>query len=170
MIKLSLRKARLGATTLVETAIAACLVAGFFATIYEVNAVCFRYIDASKESVAALQGVQDRIEGLRGLSFANLTSTSTMQTTLASPANSSDFVSKVQEVVTVSGYPSGTPTVTYTRPSGASSTVSASPSSPDFSSTTLVKVNVSYTWTMTFGGRARSEQTETIIAAGNKKA
>lgn len=170
MIKLTQRKAGLAATTLIETVIAASLLAGFFGTIYEVNAVCFRYIDASKESVAALQGIQDRVETLRGLSFANLTSATVMKTTLAATANSSDFVQKVQEVVTVSAYPGGSPTITYTRPAGSSSTVTSSPASPDFSSTTLVKVNVRYTWTMTFGGRSMSEQTETIIAAGNKKA
>jgi hypothetical protein len=32
-----------------------------------------------------------------------------------------------------------------------------------------VKVNVTYTWTTTFGGQSRSEQTETIISAGTKK-
>jgi hypothetical protein len=33
---------------MVETLVAAILVAVFFATIFEVNAVCLRYIDASK--------------------------------------------------------------------------------------------------------------------------
>ena len=169
-MKLSLSHIRLAGTTLAETVIAAALIAGFFGTIYEVNAVCFRYIDASKESVAALQGVQDRIEGLRGLSFSNLTSDSNLKTLLATPSNTSDFVQKVQEVITISGYPSGSPSATYTRPAGATVTVTSSPSGgADFTASTLVKVNVTYTWTMTLGGRSMTEQTETIVAAGNKK-
>jgi hypothetical protein len=35
--------------------------------------------------------------------------------------------------------------------------------------TTLVQVDVSTTWNMTLGGRARSEQTSTIISNGTKK-
>ena len=170
-MKSPISRIRLAGSTLIETVIAAALIAGFFGTIYEVNAVCFRYIDASKESVAALQGVQDRVEGVRGLSFGNLTSATSLKSIMATPSNTSDFVTKVQEVITISGYPSGTPTVTYTRPAGAVSTVTSVPSgSADFSNSTLVKVNVTYTWTMTLGGRQMSEQTETIISAGNKKA
>ena len=44
----------------------------FFAAIFEVNAICLRYIDASKEAVAAVHGVQDRMEGLRNLAFTDL--------------------------------------------------------------------------------------------------
>jgi Tfp pilus assembly protein PilV len=60
--------------TLVETVVAAALVGVFFAAIFEVNAICLRYIDASKEAVAAVHGVQDRIEGLRNLAFSDLIS------------------------------------------------------------------------------------------------
>jgi hypothetical protein len=33
----------------------------------------------------------------------------------------------------------------------------------------MVKVKVKYTWRATFGGRQRSEETETLVAAGIKK-
>jgi hypothetical protein len=159
------------ATTLVETVVAAALIAGFFGTIYEVNAVCFRYIDASKEVVGALEGVHDRIEQLRGLTFANLTSATNVKSTMSTPANSSDFARGVQEVVTITDYFNSAKSTVFTRPAGASSTVTAVPSSgADFSTSTLVKVNVTYTWTTTFGGRSMSEQSETIVSAGNKKA
>jgi hypothetical protein len=185
-------------TTLVETLVAATLVGAFFVTIFEVNAVCLRYIEASKECVAAVQGVQDRVEGLRNLAFSDLISPGYMMSaqptpspsgprpiSLVYPSNSSDLASQVEEVVTVSGYPSGTPfpgstpTITYTRPSptpgaprppGALVYPTAAPAtSPDFSSMTMVKVKVKYTWTATLGGRQQSEETETLIAAGTKK-
>ncbi len=50
------------AFTLVEVMVAAILVTIFFASIFELNAVCLRYIGASKESLAAVQSVQDRSE------------------------------------------------------------------------------------------------------------
>ena len=48
--------------TLSEVMVGLVLLAVFFASIFELNAVCLRYIDATKESVAALQSVQDRAE------------------------------------------------------------------------------------------------------------
>src|SRR5262249_61473923 len=71
-----------------KPAVAAALVGAFFAAIFEINAVCLRYIDASKEAVAAVQGVQDRIEGLRNLAFTDLTSPAYMMNAQATPAPS----------------------------------------------------------------------------------
>ena len=169
--------------TLIETVVAAALVGAFFATIFEINAVCLRYINASKQAVAAVQGVQDRIEGLRNLVFTDLTSPAYMMNAQATPApagprpvslvypsNSSDLASEVTEEVTVSAYPSGSPSITYTRSPGAAIYPTASPNTAgDFSSTTLVKVKVKYTWNATFTQRQQSEDAETLIAAGTKK-
>src|ERR1700686_3758597 len=84
-------------TTMVETMVAVALVAAFFATIFELNAVCLRYIDASKERVAALQGVQDRLEALRNLVFtpdpngSDLANATYLKSLMVTPANGSDF-------------------------------------------------------------------------------
>src|SRR5213079_891592 len=122
--------------TLAETLVAATLVGAFFVTIFEVNAVCLRYIDtflarvdvtqadgvdfdASKECVAAVQGVQDRIEGLRNLAFTDLISPAYMMNPQPTPSgspsgprpmswvypsNSSALAARVTEEVIVSGY------------------------------------------------------------------
>jgi Tfp pilus assembly protein PilV len=170
-------------STLVEVLVAASLIAAFFVTIFEVNAFCLRYVDASKECVGAVQGVQDRVEGLRNLDFNNLISPTYMMNpqptpnpsgsrpmSLVYPANSSDFAAKVTEVVTISAYPSGSPSITYTRAPGAAVYPVAFPNTTgDFSSTTLVKLKVQYSWNTTLGRRALSEETETLIAAGTKK-
>ena len=71
--------------TLVEVLFAAALMAGFFASIFELNAVCLRYIDASKETIAALETVHDRCEKLRNLAFTDLTSTAYLQGLMAKP-------------------------------------------------------------------------------------
>ena len=160
-------------TTLVETAVAATLIAVFFATIFELNAVCLRYIDASKESVAALQGVQARIETLRNLAFTDMTNATFVQNLMVNPANGSDFAkTKPTERVTIKNYDTTTnpPTVSagvqIKRLPGAIVTPSITGSLP--SGAAVVLVNVKYTWSM-LGGRSGSEQTETIISSGTKK-
>lgn len=156
------------ATTMPEVLIAAVLLAVFFASIFELNAVCLRYIDASKESVAALQLAQDRTEVLRNLAFSDLTSTSYVQSLLSSPANASEFTKKATEVVKISAYPTAmTNGVTqFTRSPNGTVTVDSTASSLG---STLVQVDVTTSWQMTLGSRPRSEQVTSIISNGTKK-
>ena len=58
-----------GGFTLVEVMMAAILAVIFFASIFEINAMCLRSIGSAKESLAAIQSVQDRTERLRNLAF-----------------------------------------------------------------------------------------------------
>jgi Tfp pilus assembly protein PilV len=153
-------------TTLVEVLVAAVLVAVFFASIFELNAMCLRFIDASKESLAALQSVQDRTETLRNLSFSDLTSTTVVQSLMATAANPAPFSQKATEVVKISKYPTANGVTQFTRsPDG---TVVNDSVATDLG-TQLVKVDVAVSWTMTLGGRARIEQTSSIISNGTKK-
>ena len=153
------------ALTLPEVLVAVLLLAIFCASVFELNAVCLRYIDASKESIAALQTVHDRCEVLRNLSFSDLTAQSTVQSLLANPANGSDFCKKATEVVKISAYPTANGVTQFTRtPSG---TVTTDSTATDLGSG-LVQVDISTSWNM-LGGRARSEQTSTIISNGTKK-
>jgi Tfp pilus assembly protein PilV len=152
--------------TFVEVMLAVLLVATFFASIFELNAVCLRYIDATKESIAALQSVHDRCEKLRNLVFTDLTSTSYLQTMLAAAANNSDFCNKATETVKLRAYPTANGITQLTRsPQGAVSVNSTATSL----GSSLVQIDVITTWNMTLGGRSRTEQTSTIISAGQKK-
>ncbi len=151
--------------TLPEVLVAVVLLATFCASIFELNAVCLRYIDASKESIAALQSVHDRCEVLRNLAFTDLTTKSYVQSLLATPANGSDFCKKATEVVKISAYPTPNGVTQFTRtPDGA---VTNNLTATDLG-TSLVQVDVSTSWNM-LGGRARSETTSTIISNGTKK-
>ena len=153
------------AMTFPEVLVAVLLLAIFCGSVFELNAVCLRYIDASKESAAALESVHDRCEVLRNLSFTDLTTTSTVQSLLSSPANSSAFCNNATETVTISAYPTANGATQFTRtPNG---TVTLNSTATDLG-TTLVEVDVSTSWNM-LGGRARSEQTSTIISNGTKK-
>ncbi len=153
------------AMTFPEVLVAVLLLAIFCASIFELNAVCLRYIDASKESIAALQSVHDRCEVLRNLAFADLTTTSTVQSLLVTPPNGSDFRKKATEVVKISAYPTANGVTQFTRtPDGV---VNNDSTATDLG-TSLVQVDVSTSWNM-LGGRARSETTSTIISNGTKK-
>ena len=151
--------------TFPEVLVAVLLLAIFCASVFELNAVCLRYIDASKESVAALQSVHDRCEVLRNLAFTDLTTKSYVQSLLATPANGSDFCKKATEVVKISGYPTANGVTQFTRTSDG--TVTNDLTATDLG-TSLVQVDVSTSWNM-LGGRARSETTSTIISNGTKK-
>jgi len=148
-----------------EVLVAVLLLAVFCASVFELNAVCLRYIDASKESIAALQSVHDRCEVLRNVAFTDLTTNSYVQSLLATPANGSEFCKKATEVVKISAYPTANGATQFTRsPDG---TVTNDLTATDLG-TSLVQVDVSTLWNM-LGGRARSEQTSTIISNGTKK-
>jgi Tfp pilus assembly protein PilV len=152
--------------TLVEVMVSVLLLAGFFASIFELNAVCLRYIDASKESVAALQSVHDRCEALRNIAFSDLTTPTYVQTLMANPANSSDFCKRATEVIKISAYPTPNGVTQYTRVVGG--TVTLNSTATDLGSG-LVQIDVSTSWNMTLGGRGRTEQTSTIVSNGSKK-
>src|SRR5216684_8920063 len=118
-MKLRTTRSNLG-MTFPEILVALLLLATFCGSIFELNAVCLRYIDTSKESVAALQSVHDRCEVLRNLTFTDLTNTSYIQTLLGTAPNSSDFCKKATEVVKISSYPTANGVTQLTRsPSGA---------------------------------------------------
>jgi len=153
------------AMTFPEVLVAVLLLAIFCASIFELNAVCLRYIDASKDSIAALQSVHDRCEALRNLAFADLTTPSTVQSLLATPPNGSDFCKKATEVVRISAYPTANGVTQFTRTSDG--VVNNDSTATDLG-TSLVQVDVSTSWNM-LGGRARSETTSTIISNGTKK-
>jgi prepilin-type N-terminal cleavage/methylation domain-containing protein len=152
--------------TLPEVLVAILLLGSFFPSVFEVNSVCLRLINASKQSVAALQSVHDRCESLRNLNFSDLTSVSYVQGLLATAADTSDFCRNATEVVRISGYPVASGVTQFTRtPDGAVTTDSTA---ADLGST-LVQVDVSVSWSMAFGGRPRSEQATTIVSNGTKK-
>jgi hypothetical protein len=152
--------------TLPEALVGMVLLATFFASIFELNAVCLRYIDATKESVAALQSVQDRAEMLRNLAFTDLTKTEVVQALMTSAPNAAPFTQKATETVRLSAYPTPNGVTQFTRP--PSGVVTADSVATDLGKE-LVKVEVSVAWTMTLGGRARTEQTTNILSNGSKK-
>src|SRR5436305_13993945 len=93
------------AMTFPEVLVAVLLLAIFCASVFELNAVCLRYIDASKESMAALQSVHDRCEVSRNLAFTDLTTKSYVQSLLAAHPNGHAHCKKATQVVKLSAFP-----------------------------------------------------------------
>lgn len=168
-MKLKARSER--GNTLPELMVSALIIAAFFGSIFEVNAICLRYINAGKENMGAIEGVQDRLEALRSLNFSDLTTQSIVTTLLTTPANTSDLAKKVSETVTISAYPvvAGGPAITYVRGAGASVSPTVTASGGSLASVGIVRVDVTYDWSLTLGGRSRTETTSTLIADGTKK-
>ena len=149
-----------------EVLIALLLLGLFLPSIFAVNSICLRLVSATKESTAALQSVHDRCETLRNLAFTDLTSSSYVQNLLVAAPNASDFCKNATEVITMSAYPVASGISQFTRsPNGSVTTNSVAASL----GSTLVQVTISTSWSATFGGRARSEETTTIISNGTKK-
>jgi len=154
------------AMTLPEVLVALLLLGLFLPSVFAVNGICLRLINATKESTAALQSVHDRCETLRNLAFTDLTSAAQVQGLMATAPNASDFCKNATEVVTISAYPVANGVTQFTRsPNGSVTTNSVAASL----GTALVQVTVSSSWNAVFGGRARSEETTTIISNGTKK-
>jgi type II secretory pathway component PulJ len=164
-VKLS-PKGNTSGTTLVEILVATVLLASFFASLFEANALCLRYISASKQAVAGIAAVQDRMEVLRNSDFSSLTTTSYVQGLLGSPANASEYVPSMTEIVQLTAYPTANGTTKITRHTDGSVTVDSTATSLG---TSLVKVDVSDSWTSVFNGRSRTEQSSTVISNGSKK-
>ncbi len=126
-------------TSLAEVMVTALLLAVFFSGIFEVSGVCLRYVSASKENVAAIECVHDRLEQLRNLDFPSLIDPTFLaavpavpaaspapsppqRRNLTTPANESEWARSAIEQVTIStfnGTSATTPRVTFTRPAGA---------------------------------------------------
>ena len=153
-------------TTLVEILVAVVLLASFFASLFEANALCLRYISASKQGVAGIAAVQDRMEVLRNSDFSSLTTTSYVQGLLGSPVNASEYVPSMTEIVKLAADPTANGTTQITRHTDGSVTVDSTATSLG---TSLVKVDVSDSWTTVFNGRSRTEQSSTVISNGSKK-
>jgi len=164
-VKLSPKQHTSG-TTLVEILIATVLLASFFASLFEANALCLRFISASKQGIAGIAAVQDRMEVLRNSDFTSLTTTSYVQGLLGSPANASQYVPSMTETVKLAAYPTANGTTQITRHTDGIVTVDSTAASLG---TSLVKVDVSDSWTTVFNGRSRTEQSSTVISNGSKK-
>ena len=158
-------------TTLPEVLIGVVIVVVFLMSMFELNGLILRTVNASKENIAALEGVHDRLEVLRNQTFATLKNSGALVALLTSPANGADFSkTKPTEVVTISAYPSpNASNLVLTRAPGSASVPTVTTLDANIGSATIVRINVTWNWTASLGARAISAQAETIISDGIKR-
>ena len=185
--------------TLAELMITMMVLGISFAGIFEISAVCLRYISAAKEDIAAIECVQDRLEQLRAAEFSNLVNTDFLATTpavpaaspapsppqrrnLTTPSNASELARNATEIVTIStfsGAGATTPKVTFTRGPGAKinngvafNDLNVPPSvswSGGTSLSTAQAVQVDVTYRWTGRGGRQREVTGSTILAAGNK-
>jgi Tfp pilus assembly protein PilV len=152
--------------TLVEVLVSSFLLATLFGAIFQLNAICLRYVSAGKDSMAAISNVHDRAEALRNTAFRDLTDVDFVRALLATPANASEFAQKAPEVVRISAYPTPNGVTQFSRSANGNVSVDSTATSLGSS---LVQIEVSSTSPGGLAGRPQTERAITIVANGTKK-
>ncbi len=116
---------------------------------------------SGKAFASAGQLLQQRTESFRRCTtWANVTTAAGIASLTPAPFENATTFSNFTEIFTVQPYPSGTALVITRSPTGAFSNNGVT-----LPTTTLVKLTITTTWTVT-GNKQRSRQVSTLIAKG----
>ena len=151
--------------TFAEVMVTLGIVVLFLASAFLVHSRVLQNLRAQKETVAATQTLQERMEQIRSASFSNVADASYLQNNIFNAdAQSIVGIPGAVEEVTVSTYPSDGSTPTdMTRQNGA---LTVNTTNSNLSNGDLIRVDLQLTW-ITFGSRNRLRRTSTIIGKGN---
>ncbi len=146
------------------------VVALFLSGTFVANSRALGMLRASKETITASKLLQERMEQLRMLNWAEITDASSIQDLFATQTNSASLFTGESESVTISKWPltSGTTSSTSIKVNrAANGTVTLVSDNADLvDGTPTVRVDVSVTWPGTPGNRTRIRETSTIVANG----
>ncbi len=151
--------------TLVESMIAAAISVLFLSSVFVMNISSMDTIRCAKESVAASQLLQQRIESLRIANWQEITSATWLAAnTLSANAAGTDALKNLSETLMLVPYGSATVgNTTLTRTSGGTTIVSQNPA---LLSESAIKVIWTADYTGAPGNRAVSRQIVAILAKG----
>ena|SRR5438477_8166964 len=149
--------------TFVENLIAMAIVLLFFAALFAVNSQALYLLNSGREAVVANVCLRDRVEQLRDCTWAQLTDSNYLRTSVLNSAPSgSSNLGQLTETVTVNSYPvAGNPPISVVRNNGSVSVVSTNAA---IANGALVRVDDTLSWTAGPGGRARQQATSTLMA------
>ncbi len=141
-------------------AILVTFLAGLFVASFQVMGL----LSAQREAVAATQVLQERTEQIRGVTYAQLTDPSYLQTVLLdTPTNSTEMLNSAVEVLKISIYPpDGSAALQATRQQGV---VTVNSTNSTLVNRSCVRVDVQIVWTSR-GGRGRMREVSTIVSRG----
>lgn len=154
--------------TFIDLMAAVGIVALGFAGIFYANSQSLNMLRASKETVNASKVLQQRMEQMRTLNWAEITDTGSVQAIYRTPADAAVLLTNPVETVTISAFPPpGTPPATIQVQRAANGTVSQISDNPDLvDGYPAVRVDVRLTWKGTPHGRTRTRETSTVVANG----
>ncbi len=152
-------KAR-GGFTYIEAMVAVAIVAIFFGALYALNAQGLYVLNAGRQTAAAGQSLQDRMEDFRSCTWEEVTDASYIQNNILNgPTISGDNISGSTETVTLTAYPTATTSTQVVRTNGTASTTS---SNINLVNGDMVRIDVSLTWGL--GARQRTQSFSSVIA------
>ena len=161
-----LKQPRERGVTLIETTIAAALSALFLGSLFSVNASSMQTIRMARESAAASQVLQQRVEALRIANWHQITDADWLKANLLNAdAPGTDTLRAEQETLMLIPYGSSTPgNTTLTRNAGATAAITSRLNS------LLAENAMKVVWTVNYTGapndKAVTRQVVTIIAKG----
>ena len=160
--KSPLRKSEAG-FTFVENLIAMAIVVLFFAALFALNSQGLYLLNSGREAVVASVCLRDRVEQLRDCTWAQLTDSTYLRTSVLNSAPSgASNLGQLTETLTINSYPvAGNPAISVVRSNGSASVVS---NNAAIANSTLVRVDETLSWTAGPGGRPRTQATSTLLA------
>ena len=152
-------------TTLIEVVIATGLVAVFLGSLFTMNTASMDTIQMAKQSAAASQVLQQRVESLRIANWHQVTDANWVKTNLLSIASDSGSgLQNLVETLTISPYGSATVGNTVITRSGTSATITSR------NDALLLENAVKVVWGLTYKGTPNqstlTRQTVAILAKG----
>ena len=156
---------------LVEVMVALGLAAMTLAAVAAANSMCFGMVRAQRETIAASQLMNERLEQMRAGGWTQVTSGTALRDqvlAVSSPLLSS--LSGVHETITVTTYPAVTPAASPLRverlADGSLTISSLPPGGLSLRNMLAVRVDLKVEWTSRQNKRARSRETSSVISAG----
>jgi hypothetical protein len=157
--------------TLVETMVAASLVAMILGALAMSSSVCLGMVRAQRETVGCNLLLQERLEQLRagGLSQIN-DATALCDDILGHASTQEPLLRGVRQLITVSTYPpvspAASPLQVEKRADGTRTILSEPPGDFSLRNRMAVRVDLRVQWVSRQNGRIRSRETSTIVALG----
>jgi hypothetical protein len=152
--------------TLVEVVCAASLLVLFVSAIFAVNERVLGSLRGQKETLAATQTFQERVEQLRSSAFSQIGDINWLQAHIYNSDTQSigALGSPAKETVILSIYP--TPDGTTSQLHRQNGTATVDSTSATVPAATLVQVELQLTW-KSWNGRSRLRSTKTVFGKGN---
>jgi type II secretory pathway component PulJ len=165
------RRRSLAGVTLAEAMVSLTLLALGYAGISMTNTACLHVVRRQRETVAAGQLLQERMEQMEAAGFSNITDATQIAGRVLSVVSAhSKFLGTAHELIRVSTYPAVVPAaapIVVERWSNGTLTVTSTPP-PGISLRNFlaVRVDVHVDWMAGDNARPRSREMSTIIAVG----